>query len=480
MASNRLKIKLKSCYGIGMMEHEIPYTDEQNVAIIYAPNGVMKTSLTKVFKDISEGKDSVDVFYPNRNTERCIQFDDGEITIDDFYVFQNVEADGKEGVSTFLANPALKHRYDEIHKELAKEKQTLSKAIKKFSGSSDIEKEVTEAFRESVTDNFYDCLLRIIPLIPTDGSKLPEYTFKYNDVFDKAGLVKQFVEANQETIQRYFNAYTQLLSQSEFFSGGLDSFGTSQASTLLKSVADDRFFKASHKMLLKGDIELNGKQELKAKIDEEVSRIFNNEELQAIYTELERKLSSPKAMADFKEVIQRQPELIPLLTDYELFRRRTIAGYMQHFRAEFDSLCEVYLSKRDELKDIIYQANNDRSEWERVVNLFNARFFVPFVVKVENVSDVLLNEKSAALSFTYCDSATEEPVTPEQKTLMSEMSTGEVRAFNILQNIFVLEGLKSRTYSSFLMMWQTRSITRTSMPSSNTSMTCGRIPISVY
>lgn len=79
MAFNRLKMKLKNCYGIGMMQHEIPYTHEQNVAIIYAPNGVMKTSLTKVFKDICVGKDSADVFYPNRHTEHSIQFDEGEI-----------------------------------------------------------------------------------------------------------------------------------------------------------------------------------------------------------------------------------------------------------------------------------------------------------------------------------------------------------------------------------------------------------------
>lgn len=41
---NKLSIHIKNCYGIGTLDNEIEYSATKKSAIVYAPNGTMKTS----------------------------------------------------------------------------------------------------------------------------------------------------------------------------------------------------------------------------------------------------------------------------------------------------------------------------------------------------------------------------------------------------------------------------------------------------
>lgn len=50
-----LKLHLENCYGIQKLDEDIDYSNN-NVAIIYAPNGTMKSSLAKTFEAIRDRK----------------------------------------------------------------------------------------------------------------------------------------------------------------------------------------------------------------------------------------------------------------------------------------------------------------------------------------------------------------------------------------------------------------------------------------
>lgn len=50
-----LKVELENCYGIQKLNMQIDYSNK-NVAIIYAPNGTMKSSLAKTFEAIRDNK----------------------------------------------------------------------------------------------------------------------------------------------------------------------------------------------------------------------------------------------------------------------------------------------------------------------------------------------------------------------------------------------------------------------------------------
>ena len=445
----RLKMNIQNCYGIGALDHEIDYTNN-SIAVIYAPNGTMKTSLTKTFTQKLAGKEPCDDFYPARPSSCTITIDGAPITKDNTYVFQNDETtDGTKQISTFLANAVLKGEYDAIYNQLDAAKRGLKRKIKNLAQSSDCEEEILEAFKTSDEDNFFDCLLLIEPQLADDNLVL-EYDFKFNDVFDKKDTkVKDFINENQATIQAYFNKYTELLNTSTFFSAGPDSFGTTHANSLLKSVGDNRFFLARHKFVLNGDQEINTKDDMAGVIQAEMDRILTDNEIKRLFTTLDDKLQKNEKLKGFKEVIQTYPQLIPELLDYDGFQKKILRGYLKRSLDELTAVNAIYRAHKDELKDIVERANGQRSEWERVIKLFNTRFFVPFKLELQNKSDILLNAKAPELQFLYQDGG--EPATEqERKTLMEHLSTGEKKAFIILQNIFELEARRASGQQTLL------------------------------
>ena len=434
----KLKIEIQNCYGIGSLNHEVDYS-RNNIAVIYAPNGTMKTSLTKTFTQLLAGKDPCDELYQARESRSAITIDGTPIDKNNTYVFQNEEgADCSKQISTFLANAILKGEYDAIYNQLDDAKRALKNKIKKLAQSSDCEEEILEAFKTSDDDNYFDSLLHVEEQLGNGGEYL-EYNFRFNDVFEKKDTkIRDFINDNQDTIQEYFSRYTQILRNSRFFSDGPQSFGTTQANSLLKSVNDNRFFLAHHKIVLSDNQEVNTKERIAEIMQEEIDSILTDPDIKRLFTTLDEKLQKNEKLKAFKEVIQTYPLLIPELVDYDAFQKKILRGYLHNCSAEMTALTALYRAHKDELKDIVDRANGERSQWERVIQLFNTRFFVPFMLELQNKSDILLNAKTPELQFLYRDGG-EPPIEQERKTLMEHLSTGEKKAFIILQNIFELE-----------------------------------------
>lgn len=435
----KLKIDLQNCYGIGALNHEVEYPANNNTAVVYAPNGSMKTSLTKTFDALLAGKEPCDEFYPDRPSRATITIDGTAISPTNTYVFSKNDPDCTKQISAFLANEALKTAYDSIYGQLDAQKKGLKKQIKKLAQSSDCEDEIVAAFKTSDEDNFFDCLLLVKQQL-AEGQEALASDFKFNDVFEKTGKVKDFIAENHETIRRYFEKYTELLQTSNFFSSGAQSFGTTHANSLLKTVGDNRFFLAGHKFELGGEghPKIASKDEMAAVIQGEMDRILTDDEIRILFNDLDSKLDKNVSLKGFKEAIQGNPLLIPELVNYDEFQRKILRGYLVQCEAEMNSLTELYAAHKDELKEIVRRAGEERSEWERVIKLFNTRFYVPFELKLQNKSDILLNAKTPELTFLYSDGG-DAPVPQERKTLVDHLSAGEKNAFNILQNIFELE-----------------------------------------
>lgn len=65
-----LNFELTNCHGIRALDATLDFGDGNAVAI-YAPNGTMKTSFARTFKDLACGKDSVDnVFHTRSSSSR--------------------------------------------------------------------------------------------------------------------------------------------------------------------------------------------------------------------------------------------------------------------------------------------------------------------------------------------------------------------------------------------------------------------------
>ena len=73
----KLAVDLQYCYGIKRLLHEFDYSKSQAIAI-YAPNGVMKSSLARTFDDIANETATSDVVFKERVTKRRIENEKGE------------------------------------------------------------------------------------------------------------------------------------------------------------------------------------------------------------------------------------------------------------------------------------------------------------------------------------------------------------------------------------------------------------------
>ncbi|MBR5444064.1 MAG: hypothetical protein IKV22_06735 [Paludibacteraceae bacterium] len=438
---NILNLDIKNCYGIGFLQHEIDYS-QASVGVIYAPNGTMKTSLTKTFQRLIDGKNPCDEIYTHRESSAKIQLDGNPITHDSVYIFSNEEKDGTTQISTFLVNAKLKLQYDAILSQITQAKRTFIKQLKGLAKSTDCESEIIETFQDTPDDTFFDCLLHIQQLIESNAPYINDKSFRYNDLFDKGHKVEQFVKENIDDILQYFDKYVQLLQGSSLFSVGENSFGTAQVSTLLKSVSDNRFFAASHKFLLHNENTISSKDDMQEVIDNELNKIYSDDTIKKLFEKIDKKLQANADLRNFQDVIQSNQDLIPELIDYDALRKKILLGYIISAEASFSELVGVYSANIDSIKTLIAQANETRSQWEFVIDIFNSRFFVPFKLKLQNKADILLNQVAPELIFVYKDGA-DGPIPQERKVLLEHLSKGEKHAFFILQNLFELEARKA-------------------------------------
>jgi ABC-type Mn2+/Zn2+ transport system ATPase subunit len=79
----KINLDLEGCYGIEKLFEEIIFNKKNNIFAIYAPNGTMKTSLTKTISDIIDNEDlniSKDKIDNNIDYKRLIKFNDNKIS----------------------------------------------------------------------------------------------------------------------------------------------------------------------------------------------------------------------------------------------------------------------------------------------------------------------------------------------------------------------------------------------------------------
>src|SRR5215216_4072827 len=100
----KLSVGLENCYGIKKLEYKFDFSRER-VYAIYAPNGVMKSSLAQTFADLAAGQPSSDRIFPARVSSRIISDEKGrELTRESILVVRPYDAEfgHTEKTSTLL------------------------------------------------------------------------------------------------------------------------------------------------------------------------------------------------------------------------------------------------------------------------------------------------------------------------------------------------------------------------------------------
>ena len=440
---DKLKLKFQNCYGIKKLEKEFDFSTVRTTYAIYAPNGAMKTSFAKSFEDLQLGSPSKDLIFPTRKTVREIIKEDGSELLPEevFVVLPYREDFSSEKMSTLLVNKELKEKYDAIHIKIDEQKNNLTKELKRLSGlRDDVEKEISETFLMRGGDSV------LVALESAQGRVLDktEPTFvdiSYKEIFNEKALTFLETKDFKKKVADYIKKYDELIAASKYFKKGV--FNHNNAAAVAKSLMDNGFFAAEHSVSLHdshGDNKISTKEELERVIEEEKNAILKNPELVKAFEDIDKALNKNEDLRKFRDYLVSNEKIIVELENLGSFRQKIWISYLKDQKEFYSSFLKEYQIGKSELDRIAEKAKTEKTDWLKVIDIFNKRFSVPFKLVVKNQDDVILRAEVPSIDFIFKDPDGE--VSVEKNNLLQALSSGEKRALYILNIIFEVEARK--------------------------------------
>ena len=421
---------------------------------LYAPNGVMKSSLAKTLQDVVEQKDSKDQIFQNRESVRNIT-DEQNRVIDGRRVLVVDPYDEHLGVneqtSTLLLDPKLKKKFDDLLLATAKAKELLLTEIRSQSESKqNMEAEISSAIMPSSVE-FNAALIRVKREVE-DQKDAPFADIQYDKIFNEKVLKALNTKDLKYAIEEYAQRYNELLAASTYFKKG--TFDYYNAGQISKSLADNGFFDAKHTVNLNADTgnrEITNKQELEEVISREKEEIFADQALRKKFDDVARQLTRNAELRVFYEYVRDNEAILSCLNNPEKLKQDVIKSYLKTHEDLFNNWISKYDAARQHLKDLEKEARKQRTQWESVIEIFNDRFFVPFKLEAKNKTEVMLGQASIiVLGFTYIDG--NESTEIKHEDLLRSLSTGERKALYVLNVIFEIETRKKAAQETLIVV----------------------------
>ena len=190
---DKVMCNLTNCYGIKSFQHEFDFSDT-NAICIYAKNGLMKTSFSKTFKKLQDGKASEikdEIFDLDGISE--VKVDGVAILPENVFVIKSFESFYESNsITSLLVDDDIKARISTV----LKLKDKLLKLLEKYSGlkisKTSLGKKVYELEPQIVKDFHFeeDSFLLNIQLLNDMEPELICSNIKYSDIFDATVLKK--------------------------------------------------------------------------------------------------------------------------------------------------------------------------------------------------------------------------------------------------------------------------------------------------
>lgn len=430
----KVNANLENCYGISKLEYSFDFTTSA-VYAIYAPNGFMKTSLSKTFDDISKGRPTSDLIFPERPNRRDVTYDDGNaVEAENVFVIEPYNQDfSSEKTSLLLVNQALKKQYDAALKAISGEQQNLFAKLKQLSGLTGRtvtpESEFCRCFNKKSALDGIEALREVVEA----GGASDLSTIVYAELFNEKTLAFLDSGAIASQLKEYISKYNDLVSQSPILS---KSFNHYHASTVNKQLTANGFFTAQHSVNLKsseGEERIESAEELTKKIDGEKQKIFADKDLSGKFDAIDKKIQNDD-LRKFRDYLFDNQHILPLLQDFKKLQKEIWIAYLIDQKELFIQLCEEYKNGKEIIEKSVAQAKTERTDWETVVAMFNRRFSVPFTMRVANQDEVILKGSAPQIAFVFADSESSGSV--DRDALLKVLSQGEKRALYILNILF--------------------------------------------
>jgi hypothetical protein len=436
---NKVIVALEHCYGIKKLDYEFDFSKE-SVYAIYAPNGSMKSSFARVFKDITQKAVPRDRIFPARvSVAKVTDESSANLAPESILVLPPYDEvfSHSERTSLLLVNEKLKKEYEQLQRDIEQAKDALLKALKAQSGSKkDLEKEISSAFTPA-DDRFIPALLRIKDEA-LEQKDAPFQDVKYDTIFDEKVITFLNTKDFKTAITEYITRYNELIARSIYFKKGI--FEYYNAATIAKALADNGFFDAKHSVSFNNgkSVEIKTVKQLEEMIAKEKDAITKDKDLKKKFAEIEKLITKNATVRDFQTYLTTHETLLPHLNNINTFKEDIWKSYLKVHGDLLKDLVSKVQAAADKTKKIVEQAAKEKTLWEDVIDLFNERFFVPYKLRAKNREAVILgDEPILSLEFIFEDAGDHVPV--ERTTLLEALSQGEKKALYVLNIMFEVE-----------------------------------------
>lgn len=449
----------KNCYGLKQFNLQNINFSRCNKALIYAPNGVMKSSLSKVFDDISKGATTCDRIFQNvvsnysvtHYTSRYVYSSANRTqptATDRIYVvntFNNSFEFTKETVSTLLADETTRNAYNVLMAQFSGEIIQIEEKLRVLTGltKSQIKGKLITDLGLTGTADWTDIFEKLNELYATRRTFEYLNDCTYSELFNDKAMAVYGKQEFLNSIEEYISSLNILLENNPILN---DRFTDRNAETLGKEMAKHNLFNAQHTICLKdGTTVIHSLEEWNFVVNEQLDRLYSSPELSTVFQKLEKMLTSNGEVSRLRDIIVAHREIIPALSDIPALKVQTWLDCFSKLDMSFDDYYRNISQYTAQIKVLYEQASAQSARWQTVVNKFNRRFRVPFEVRIENKANFLLKDEAPNLSFKYTRGMiAQQSATLKKDDLMVSLSTGEKRALYLLYILFDLERIRQQ------------------------------------
>lgn len=453
-----LHMNLENCYGIKKLNETIDYSNN-NVAIIYAPNGTMKSSLAKTFEAIRDDRQVEEKVYGLKSI--CNIFDEYNVALskEQIIVINPFDENAYEGQGLLMANESSRKAYLSIHDSIESKKESLYSKIKERFGYStrsnfDVKSIMLNDW-ELTSKEEYNCLINIKRLLhaPAMACSLYEDDLKYASLFNEKVYSMMKTGKTGELIEEYENKYRELVNKSLYMQQGIidhNNYGN-----ISNALNTNGFFAANNEVILKAkdgstSVILKEPNELDNLIKKEKEQVLGSKEIKDLFEKINKLISKNKDTQEFNAFLQTHQDIIVEYKDIDLFKKKVWVKAFLCYEHLLDELIDDYNKAQKDLKKLRDDAKEQVTEWKKALDLFKERFFVPFSIEPSNQEDVILKMELPSFKYIFSDSRGEKEVTKDN--LLNVLSTGERRAYYILNMVFQILVAKKHGKECFVIL----------------------------
>lgn len=440
---DELKMNLENCYGVQKLNQSIDYSNN-NVAVVYAPNGTMKSSLAKTFEAIRDKRPVEEKVFGYDSSCSIVDENDINISSESIMVINPFDENAYENQGLLMANDALRKQYSLIHKLIEEKKNNLYLEIKdrlKYSSRSsfNVQGMMLTDWGYSSKDE-YKCLENIFNLLydPSMKCLLKEEELDYDALFNDKVYSMITTGKTAELLEEYEKKYAELVDKSLFMQKGIidhNNYGN-----ISNTLNNNGFFEAKNEITLNAKdgstaVIIKSQKELDEIIAKEKEQVLNTKELKELFEKINKLISKNKDTQAFNVFLQNHPDVVVEYKDVELFKKKVWVKAFSSCEFMLQDLLTEYKKAQEDLNELRKKAKEETTDWKKALDLFEKRFYVPFLIEASNQEDVILNQELPSFKYIFSDNRGSKEIAKEQ-LIEDVLSTGERRAYYILNMIF--------------------------------------------